>query len=183
MTQDTFTDTGIPDIEDVQYEDYWGVNETFKFMLPDGKQFFEVRPLDEGGKSRFQKKTNKGLRLNQRTQDAHIDVDPSDERHTLIKESVVSFFIMQKDPITGAFSQLPCPPDPESRPFKQALDSILTKFNPKAIQDLEFFIRTKNPWLQADMTIEQIEEEEDRLAQLKKQVKERLAGEADSANK
>jgi hypothetical protein len=164
----------------VSYEDYWGVNETFKYFLPDGKQYFEVRPMDEGGKSMFQKMTNKGIRMNQRTQDATIDMDPAQERHTLIKQSVVGWLIMQRDP-RGEWSPFPCPTDERLR--KNNLDVILEKFNPKAIQDLEFFIRQKNPWMQADMDVEEIDKEIDRLVQLKKDVTDQKAGEASSANK
>lgn len=180
MTQDTITPEGIATPEPEYYEDYWGVKETYKFELPDGKQYFEIKPMDEGGKTRFQKMTNKGIRMNQRTQDATIDVDPADERHTLIKESVISWKIMQRSP-DGTFSEYPCPTDDARR--RRALAELLEKFNPKAIQDLEFFVRSKNPWMQADMDIEEIDKEIDRLNELRKQVKEQNAGEASSANK
>lgn len=166
---------------DPGYEDYWGVQETSFFTLPDGKQYFEVQPMDEGAKTRFQKKTNKGIRVNQRSQDAHLDVDPADERHTLILESVVSWNIMQRDK-DGTWSPLPCPSDDKRR--KEVLRTqILEKFNPKAIQDLEFFIRTQNPWMQADMDLEEIEKEIDRLNILRQQKLEHDAGEPASATK
>lgn len=183
MTQDTITPEPItPDTAQAgeYYEDYWGVQETFKFNLPDGKQYFEVKPMDEGAKTRFQKMTNKGIRMNQRTQDATIDVDPADERHTLIKESVISWRIMQKD-ADGSYSEYPSPVADAQR--KRALEQMLEKFNPKVVQDLEFFIRTKNPWMQADMDVEEIDKELDRLNELRKQVKEQQAGETSSANK
>lgn len=164
------------------FEDYWGVDETFRYELPDGKQYFEIRPMNEGAKTRFQKMTNKGIRMNQRSQEAVIDVDPADERHTLIKESVVAWVIFHKDPKDPrGFSEYLCPN--EERQRKRALDDLLDKFNPKVIQDLEFFIRTKNPWMQADMNLEEIDKELDRLTELRKQVKEQQEGEASSANK
>jgi len=172
-------DAALPDAGE-SYENYWGVDETFKYYLPDGKQFFEIKPMDEGGKSKFQKMTNKGLRMNQRTQDATIDVDPANERHTLIKESVVGWKIMQKGP-EGSWSEFPCPADANLR--RRNLETILDRFNPKAVQDLEFFIRTKNPWMQADMDVEQIDEEIERLTDLRKQVLEQKAGESSSANR
>ena len=163
------------------YEDYWGVQETFRFPLPDGKQYFEIRPMDEGAKTTFQKMTNKGIRMNQKSQEATIDVDPSDERHTLIAESVIGWKIMQREP-DGSWSAFPCPVDERQR--KQAIRNVLlTKMNPKIIQDLEFFIRTKNPWMQADQSLEDLMEERDRVDELIRQAKEREAGEAASANK
>jgi hypothetical protein len=184
MTQDTIQPDSInPAAAQAgeYYEDYWGVQETFRFELKDGKQYFEIVPMDEGAKTRFQKLTNKGIRMNQRTQDATIDVDPSDERHTLITESVVAWNIMQKG-ADGQWSPLPCPEDDQRR--KRVIrDTILAKFNPKVIQDLEFFIRTKNPWMQADQELSDLLEQRDQLDELIKQAKEREAGEGSSANK
>lgn len=165
---------------EVQYEDYWGTQEEHKFFLPDGKQHFTVVPLNEGGKTRFQKLTNKGIRMNQKSQEAHLDVDPAAERHTLIKESVTSWLIMQRSP-DGTFSPFPCSENESQR--KRSLEVLLEKFNPKVVQDLEFFIRSKNPWMQDDMEVEQIDEEIDRLNDLRKAAIERKAGEASSANK
>lgn len=183
MTQDTITPDAInPEAAqaDEVYQDYWGVEETFKHMLPDGKQYFEIRPMNEGAKTAFQKSTNKGIRMNQRSQEATIDVDPADERHTLILQSVVSWHIMQRG-ADGTFSEYPCPGDDRMR--KRALEQMLEKFNPKVIQELEFFIRTKNPWMQADMDLEEIDRELDRLTELRKQVKDQQSGEGSSANK
>lgn len=182
MTQDTITPQPFnPAEQQVQYEDYWGVEETFKFILKDGHQYFEVKPMDEGAKTRFQKLTNKGIRMNQRSQEATIDVDPSDERHTLILESVVDWRIMQKGP-DGSWSELPCPTD-EPRRKRVLRETILEKFSPKVIQDLEFFIRTKNPWMQADQKLDDLLEQRDELDILIKQKREQEAGEASSANK
>lgn len=178
----TNPNTAAPGVEyDAPFEDYWGTQEVHRFLLPDGKQYFDIKPMDEGGKTRFQKKTNKGVRVNQRSQDAHLDLDPADERHTLIKESVVSFKIMQKG-ADGQWSEFPCPPEGDSR-LKSSIEKLLEKFNPKVIQDLEFFIRTKNPWMQADMDIEEIDKEIDRLHELRRQKVEHDAGEGASATK
>ena len=96
-------------------------------------------------------------------------------------ESVVSWRIMQKGP-DGSWSELPCPSD-EPRRKKVLRDTILDKFNPKIIQELEFFIRMKNPWMQDDQNLEDLDEERDRIEELIKQAKEREAGEAASASK
>jgi len=181
-TTDDQPQGALPDADVPTYEDYWGVDETYRFPLKDGHQFFEIVPMNEGAKTRYQKLTNKGIRMNQRTQDALLDVDPAGERHTLILESVVGWRIMQRDPkAEGGWSEYPCPQNEGQR--KNNLRSLLEKFNPKVIQDLEYFIRTKNPWMQADMNVEEIDEEIDRLQKLRTQVLEEQAGEAGSANK
>lgn len=189
MSTDTTTapDTAAAPASELEVEpefvNYWGVQETLRFDLPDGRQYFDIKPMDEGAKSRFQKMTNKGIRMNQRSQEAHLDVDPADERHHLILESVVGWRLFQKDPKDErGYSELPCPED-DSRRKRTIRDTILEGFSPKIIQDLEFFIRTSNPWMQADMDIEELYKERDRVDELIKQAKEQAAGEAGSANK
>jgi len=185
MTQDTITQPDPQPVvaeEVTTYENYWGVKEAQRFYLPDGKQYFDILPLNEGMKTRFQKLTNKGIRMNQRSQEAILDVDAANERHTLILESVVSWFIMHRDPKDpSGFSEYICPSRENDR--KKKLEELLMRFNPKVVQDLEFFIRTKNPWMQDDMNIDEIDKEIERLQELRQQVKERQQGESDSANK
>lgn len=189
MSADTTTTpdpTAQPAQDDVTYEDYWGVQETFQFDLKDGKQYFVIKPMDEGAKTRFQKLTNKGIRMNQRSQEAHLDIDPADERHTLIRESVVDWHIMQKDPkAESGWSELPCPDDEvrRKRVIRENFAGEDAKFNPKIIQELEFFIRTKNPWMQADMDLEELYKQRDEVDLLIKQKKEADAGEDDSTSK
>lgn len=166
---------------DAIYENYWGVDETYRFMLPDDKQYFEIRPMDEGRKVQFQKLTNKAVRMNQRTEEASFDIDPAEERWTLIKESVIGYHIMQPSP-DGTWSEYPCPPYTDPR-FRRSLEQLLEKFNPKIVQDLEFFIRQKNPWMQADMAVEDIDKEIDRLQQMRRDKVNQESGEGSSANR
>lgn len=164
------------------FASYWGTDQTERFFLPDGKQFFEFKPMNEGAKSRFQKKTNKGIRMDQRKQEALIDIDPAQERHILIVESVTNWNLIKPDPTTGQPVGYPCPESPVSR--RNALEGeILDNFDPKIIQDLEFEIRKANPWMQADMDIAEIDKEMERLQELRQQALEQKAGEAGSANK
>jgi hypothetical protein len=174
---------GQPD-PDVEYESYWGVDITERFYLKDGKQYFEVKPMDEGAKSRFQRKTNRGMRFQQRTQEAMLDVDPAGDRHQLIKDSVVGWFLMEPVPgQPGEFAEFIYPGTQNSGRLAQAFDKIFEKFNPKVIQDLEFFIRLQNPWMQAEMDVDEIDEEIRRLETMRKQVIEEKAGEGSSANR
>ena len=183
MTQDTITQpTPQPDAAPTP-QFYWGTDETERFTLPDGLQYFEFKPMNEGAKAKFQKMTNKGLRLNQQTQDATIDVDPANERWTLIKESIVAWNLYQPDPNSPqGYSVYPAAAPDDAR-RKRQIEEILSNFDAKIIQDLEFKIRMANPWMQSEMTIEGIDEEIDRLQKMRKQKLEEEAGEAGSANR
>jgi len=155
--------------------DYWGTDEFFRYHFPDGlehtdpkHQYIECKVMNEGEKSKFQKLTNTDLTVN-RDNTAKVKVDPVAERHTLIKVSVVGWNMFKGGEPVGYSPQL--------------VDKWLTVAPPKIVEELERKIRLSNPWMQAEMTLEGIDEELERLYELRKQVAERNAGEAGSANK
>lgn len=151
-----------------QFEDYWGTDERHRFYLPDGVQYFEFKIMNEGDKAKFQKMTNQDMTIG-RDQTAKIRMDPAAERHQLILSSVIDWNFYKN----GEKLQF----------FKRDLERWLEVAPPQIVEDLEFEIRRKNPWLQSDMTLEEIDKEMDRLMELRKQVKEREEGETSSANK
>ena len=155
--------------------DYWGTDEFFRYHFPDGKdhddpthQYIECKVMNEGAKSQFQRLTNQDLTVT-RDNTAKVRVDPVAERHTLIKTSVENWN-MFKDGKPAAFS-------------KMLLEKWLQVAPPKIVEELELCIRKNNPWMQAEMTVEGIDEELARLHDLRRDVVAREAGEAGSANK
>lgn len=157
------------------YEDYWGVSETKRWTLPDGKQWIEFKIMDEGAKTQFQKMTNSDL-IVQRSGDSRIKIDPARERHELIKSSVTNWNLMQRDPNSGEWS---------AAPFggARSIEQWLEKAPPKIVEDLELEIRKANPWMQADMSVDEIDKEIERLNDLRKLARERELGEGVSATK
>lgn len=152
---------------------YWGMDKTEKFVFPDGIQSMTFKIMNEGDKTKFQQLTNKDLTIT-KGNDAKIKVDPAAERHTLIKTSVTDWFMYAPDKKTGemapaAFS-------------KQLLDSWLLVADPKIVEDLEQCIRKANPWMGAEMTVEAIDEEIDRLHELRRERINAAAGEGSSAS-
>lgn len=160
--------------ETTQYANYWGVTETHRHMLPDGIQFFEYKIMNEGDKSKFQKLTNQDLVV-QRDQSARVKVDPVTERHTLIKTSVTGWHMFAPDARTGEMQPAAFSP--------ALLEKWLTVADPKVVEDLEHAIRMSNPWMQAEMTVEEIDKEIDRLHEVRQSVVDREAGEAVSGTK
>jgi hypothetical protein len=148
--------------------DYWGTDTYDKWYLPDGVQYFEFKLMNEGEKTKFEKLTNQDLIVN-RDQSARMKVDPSEQRHTLIKTSVTNWNLY-KDGQVVDFN-------------KHVLEKWLEVADPKLVADLEFAIRLANPWMQQDMSIEEIDKEIERLYDMRKQVLEKEAGEASSATK
>lgn len=155
------------------YEDYYGFSEKKQWFFPDGVQFIEFEVMNEGKRSLFQKTTNKDITLRRQSGDASIKVDPAEERRALLVNSVINWLLYR-----------------EGKPIPFSIGSPGAEFekwlavaNPKLVDDLEFTIRKANPWMQADMDLEQIDEEIQRLSDLRKQVEERQRGEASSSSR
>ena len=174
-----------PQDEERVIENYYGFSEQHRFQLPDGVQWIDYKIMDEGKRSMFQKLTNKDITLRRQSGDASIKVDPAEERKVLLEQSVVDWYMLKPKP--GVAN-----PRVESdfEPAKFSIGSPgsefnqwLAKANPKVVDDLEFAIRKANPWMQADMDVEQIDEEIDRLRDLRKQAEERQAGEGVSSSR
>jgi hypothetical protein len=149
-------------------EDYWGTEEYSQWYLPDGIQYFQFKIMNEGDKSKFEKITNQDMIVNQ-DRSARLRYDQTAQRHALIKMSVTDWHLFK---------------DGEIADFAPAiLDKWLQVANPKLVEDLEFAIRMANPWMQSEMTEEEVQKEIDRLYEVLNQIRDREAGEAVSATK
>lgn len=164
-----------PIVEEVQYEDYFGFESYHEFTLPDGKQKIFFTSLNEGQKTKFQQKINKDIHLNQQTRDARIKTDPAGERHELILASVTGWTLKRRSPRSGQWEDVPFSGERRG----SELDKWLQVANPVIVEKLEEAIRKANPWMLAEMTVEQIDEEIKRLEDLRKDVIERERREAD----
>lgn len=165
------TDTAVSPPQETQAPptaDYWGSEQYEKFFLPDGRQYFEFKVMNEGEKTKFEKMTNQDLIVN-RDQSARVKVDPSEQRHSLITTSVTGWYLFKGGEIVAYSSQL--------------LRKWLEVADPKVVADLEFAIRMANPWMQSEMSVEEIDKEIDRLHEVRKQVIDNEAGESGSATK
>lgn len=179
MSQDTSTTT-VSDVH-VGYEsfeqpqaDYFGFASTERFLLPDRVSFIEFRIMNEGKKAQFQKMTSRDLVL-ERSGNARTKMDPAQERHELIRQSVIGWNLKRKRSADGPL---------EDVPFNNAqLGVFLQDANPKIIEDLEAAIRKANPWLMSELTVEQIDEQMNELRDLREQAVERERGEGSSASK
>lgn len=148
--------------------DYFGFQSTEKFYLPDNVQYIEFEIMNEGKKAKFQKLTTKDLVV-QRGGDARMKMDPAQERHELIRQSVTGWNLYR--------GGNPVPFSPTN------LKDFLELANPKLIEDLEKAIRKANPWLMGEMKSEDIRREIENLEEMLKTAEEREAGEASSANR
>lgn len=161
----TFADD--PAVVTIQ-QDYFGFGAEERYVFPDGTSFISFRVMNEGQRKKFQQGTSRDIKFNRATNDASIKADPAQERWQLITTSCTGWNLKRRHPNTG---------DLEPVMFnKVLLEQWLELADPKLVDDLEMAIRRANPWLQADMTVEEIDKEIERLNDLRKDVQEREKG-------
>lgn len=163
------------DLEQEVFEDYYGFDSSEKWYFPDGKQYIEFKVMTEGAKARFQKLTNRDLILERTSGNARMKVDQASERHALLEESVTFWYMLRKNEKTGK---------PEPIPYSaHEFKNWLNKANPKLVEDLEKAIRKANPWLLAEMTVEDIDREIENLKEMREVAEKRERGEETSSDK
>ena len=148
--------------------DYFGFQANERFTLPDGQQYIEFSIMNEGAKARFQKLTTRDL-IVQRGGDARMKMDPAQERHELIRSSVTGWNLYRGGQ-----------PIPYS---ERNLKDFLELANPVLVEDLEKAIRKANPWLLAEMKVEDIDREIENLQEMRKVAEERERGEGSSSSR
>ena len=144
--------------------DYFGFAATEKHFLPDKTSWVEITVMNEGAKSQYQKKTSRDLVLERRSGNARMNVDPSSERHELIKACVVGWNL-KRNGVDVPFNGV-------------QLGDFLTLADPKIVEDIEKACRKANPWLLGEMSSEDIQREIDNLEEMKKVAVERERGES-----
>lgn len=148
--------------------DYFAPPERVRHYLPDGVQWVEILPMNEGAKAKFQRATSREMKIN-RDQSAGVKMDAAADRHQLIKDSVKDFYI-----VSGG-RQLPFNPT--------NLNNVLTNFPPHIVDGIEKAIRKANPWLLEEMSSADIRKEIESLEEMLQVALEREAGEDGSSSK
>lgn len=159
-----------------QFVNYFAFSVVEKWFFPDGNQWIAFKIMSEGDKAAFQRLTSRDVKVNRNSGDASFPVDAAGERHTLIKTSVVDWYIFAPNPYSGEPEQVPFSLSDTRHPTGMNLEKWLKLANPKLVEELEYTIRKANPWMQADMTIEEIDKEIERLQDLRRETEVREAG-------
>jgi hypothetical protein len=133
------------DVDEVIIEDYWGTSETTKYFMPDGVQWFEIKKMNEGDRSRYQYEAQLKMTTKRKTGDTEIDLDQAKDRRALIMNSVVNWH-MRKEGVWLPFN-------------RQALGAWIVATNPNYVDNLISKIRKFNPFLQEDLSSADIREQ------------------------
>jgi hypothetical protein len=152
---------GGPEVNEFegQYVDYFGVDRTEKVMLPDGKSYIIIKELDEGGRRNFQNKTNKDVRLQRQTGDAFMKLGTGEDRYAMLESAITDWNLHSKHGQTGEMVAIPF----NATQLKKFLDSAPTK----VIDLIEKKIRLMNPWLQGEISVEDIDKQIEDLQEMR----------------
>jgi hypothetical protein len=169
------TVTPTEPLEQGAFEDYWGTDETVPWYFPDGKQYMTVKIMTEGDRQKFERDTSQDLLIDRQTQNTHVKMDMAKDRHALIKAAVSGWNLKRRNRSNGQL---------EDYNFsEQHLTEWLRYADPRLVDQLALFIRKTNPWLFGEMTVEQVEEDIERLQKVRDDLIRREEGKESSTNK
>ena len=151
-TEAAMKEAGVP-TEESGAVDYFAFEERWTVWLPDGIQFIEHSVLNEGAKRKYQNQQNRDLIIQRQTGDARMKMQPGDERHALLEAAIKGWHLIRAG---------------EPVPFTERnLRDFLDKAPPHIVELIEKDVRKHNPWLLAEMTVEDIDKEIANLEEMK----------------
>jgi hypothetical protein len=154
--------------EYVEIDFFDTAEDTKQVFLPGSKtQYVVITALREGQKKKYQNLTNRDMVLERASGNARMKTAPGDERHLLLKMAIVDFHLLRGGE--------------ELRYNDKNLAIFLDVAPPKVIEEIEREIHLKNPWLLADMSVEDIDKEIERLTEMRETKLKEDEGNADSA--
>jgi hypothetical protein len=134
--------------------DYFGFSNQEKVMLPDGRSYVLISALNEGGRRNYLNKVNKEVVISKGTGDARMQMANGDERRVLLKEAIVGWNL-QTRASDGKLVDVQ---------FKESkLNDFLDKANPTVIDIIDKAVRAQNPWLNQDVTLDELLKQRDDL--------------------
>jgi hypothetical protein len=151
-------------IEATVYEDYWGTQGETTHYLPDGKQYFTIKKMNEGDRARYQMESGMQMTSLRKTGDTKIDINQAKDREALVVAAVKGWFLV-KDGVQVPFNS-------------QALRAWVKVSDPKLLDKLLLAIRKYNPFLQEDLSVKEIDEQMQELRELR-DIAEKREAEAD----
>lgn len=152
---------GVQTHEDVQ-QDYFGFEQHHTVTLPDGVSYVEFKVMTEGQRRKYLNEQNREISVSRSTGDARIKTAPGDERHSLLKTTIVGWNLKRNGEIV---------------PFNpRNLEMFLDKADPSVVSIIEREVRKHHPWLLADMTLEDIDKQIEELQEMREIVEKRESG-------
>lgn len=124
--------------------DYFAFDEHYSYTLPDKKSWISFKAMTEGDRRKYLSAVSKEVKV-RKGGEMSLQMSTGDDREALLLAAVTGWNLTRNGaPI--AFT-------------KAALVDFLAVANPKVLDGLEKEVRKANPWLLADMSLEDIDRE------------------------
>lgn len=138
---------GASEEEDLQpvQADYFGFAATRRKYLNDRVSWVELKVLNEGERRKYLNETNREVKLSRNSGDAHLKMRPGDDKAALLQTAIVGWNLQRNgQPVT----------------FNRAtLEEFLKFADPRVVDEIDKEIRKMNPWLMAEMSVDDIRKE------------------------
>lgn len=156
---------GIPITEKVQ-EDYFAFDEVGKIMLPDGVSWVQHQVLNEGKRKAYLKSIQRDITFRKASGDAQMRMSSGEEKSALLQRAIVGWNLQRN----GADIK-----------FNDGnLQTFLDSASPKVVDLIHKEVSKANPWLLAEMTVEDIDKEIEELKEMRERIVDANEGKADS---
>lgn len=144
--------------------DYFGFEELRTLELTDGVSYVQHKILNEGERRKYLNAVNRDVRIQRATGDAVMRMSPGDEKKALLEAALVGWNLQRAG---------------QPVPFtKHSVNEFLDKADPRVIDLIEKEVRKANSWLQAEMSVEDIDREITQLQELRTKKVEEEEGKA-----
>lgn len=150
----------VVELPDPGYQDFFSPFVGYdKYTLPDGLQTITFKIMNEGDRMEYQRKTNRPISIDRKSDTASIRPDVAADRLELILTTVTDWNLFMRKHDTGEWVPVVF--------TKANLNNWVRTTNPKIVTDLERAIQKANPWMMAEMTVEEIDAEISNLQDLR----------------
>lgn len=163
---------GIPTEESVPVVDYFAFEVDHRVPL-DKTQWIDHREFNEGQRKKYLNALNRDMVVQRTTGDMRVKMAPGDERHALLKVAITGWYLVRGP----EGQQVEVPFNTKNR------DEFLEKAPPKIIDVIEKAVRKANPWLMAEMSLEDIDKEMANLQEMRDIKVKEEEGNVDSLSK
>lgn len=153
------------------YGDFWGEPELLRSYLPDGKQYIEYRAMNEGERRKYQSDTAAKLTMHKASESSSVTYNPARDREALINQCVKDWFVIKNGAPVKFGDRV------------NGFHAWILRADPAIVEKLERDIRKANTWMEADLSVEDIDEQIDELREKRDRVAAAQAGESASSSK
>lgn len=160
--------------------DFFAFDLTETVYLPGSStQYVVIKSLTEGEKKAYQNLVNREVTL-KKGGDAQMKMAAGDERHHLLKNGIVDWHLLRR-PVKGGRPDMSQPLQPVTFNARE-LGLFLDHANPVVVEHIEKALRKANPWLMAEMDLEDMIRERDNLNEMIAAKEKEEAGNGGSAS-